>query len=61
MSVADNLVLNTPRRAPFARHGTRNLAAVNAQRQDSSSSDFDIRTTSIQAPAGSLSGVTSKK
>ena len=27
MSVADNLVLNTPRRAPFARRGTRNFAA----------------------------------
>ncbi len=28
MSVADNLVLNTPRRAPFAKHGSRNLSAV---------------------------------
>ena len=49
MSVADNLVLNTPRRAPFARRGTRNLTAVkeNAVRLVH---DFDIRTTSIEAP-----------
>jgi simple sugar transport system ATP-binding protein len=60
MSVADNLVLNTPRRAPFARHGTRNLAAVkeNAVRLVH---DFDIRTTSIEAPASSLSGGNQQK
>ena len=32
MSVADNLVLNTPRRPPFARYGTRNLKAVRRER-----------------------------
>ncbi len=60
MSVADNLVLNTPRRAPFARHGTRNLAAVkeNAVRLVH---DFDIRTTSVEAPASSLSGGNQQK
>lgn len=60
MSVADNLVLNTPRREPFARRGTRNLAAVkeNAQRLVR---DFDIRTTSIEAPATSLSGGNQQK
>ena len=60
MSVADNLVLNTPRRAPFARRGTRNLAAVkeNAQRLVR---EFDIRTTSIEAPASSLSGGNQQK
>ena len=60
MSVADNLVLNTPRRAPFARHGTRNLAAVkeNAVRLVH---DFDIRTTSIEAPVSSLSGGNQQK
>ncbi|MGA7835726.1 MAG: ABC transporter ATP-binding protein [Acidimicrobiales bacterium] len=60
MSVADNLVLNTPRRAPFARHGTRNLTAVreNAVRLVH---DFDIRTTSIEAPASSLSGGNQQK
>ncbi|HTB09876.1 MAG TPA: ABC transporter ATP-binding protein [Acidimicrobiales bacterium] len=60
MSVADNLVLNTPRRPPFAKHGTRNLAAVNANAQKLVK-DFDIRTTSIQAPAGSLSGGNQQK
>ncbi len=60
MSVADNLVLNSPRRAPFARRGTRNLAAVreNAERLVK---DFDIRTTSILESAGSLSGGNQQK
>jgi simple sugar transport system ATP-binding protein len=60
MSVADNLVLNTPRRAPFASHGTRNLAAVN-ENAVKLVHDFDIRTTSIKAPAGSLSGGNQQK
>jgi general nucleoside transport system ATP-binding protein len=60
MSVADNLVLNTPRRAPFANHGTRNLAAVN-ENAVTLVHDFDIRTTSIKAPAGSLSGGNQQK
>jgi simple sugar transport system ATP-binding protein len=60
MSVADNLVLNTPRRAPFARRGSRNLAAVteNAERLVK---EFDIRTTSIREPVGSLSGGNQQK
>ncbi len=60
MSVADNLVLNTPRRAPFAKRGTRNLTAVkeNAVRLVH---DFDIRTTSIEAPVSSLSGGNQQK
>jgi simple sugar transport system ATP-binding protein len=60
MSVADNLVLNTPRRAPFARHGTRNFAAVNANAKRLVH-DFDIRTTSIHAPVSSLSGGNQQK
>ncbi len=60
MSVADNLVLNTPRRAPYARRGTRNLAAVN-EHAERLVRDFDIRTTSIQAPASSLSGGNQQK
>jgi simple sugar transport system ATP-binding protein len=60
MSVADNLVLNTPRRAPFARRGTRNLTAVNANAQQLVH-DFDIRTTSIQEPTSSLSGGNQQK
>ena len=60
MSVADNLVLNTPRNAPFARRGSRNLAAVreNAERLVDA---FDVRTTSVFENAGSLSGGNQQK
>jgi simple sugar transport system ATP-binding protein len=60
MSVADNLVLNTPRRSPFARRGSRNLAAVdeNARKQVK---DFDIRATSIREPVSALSGGNQQK
>ncbi|MGC1419123.1 MAG: ABC transporter ATP-binding protein [Acidimicrobiales bacterium] len=60
MTVADNLVLNTPRRSPFARRGTRNLSAVeeNARKQVK---DFDIRTTSTREPVSSLSGGNQQK
>ena len=60
MSVADNLILNTPRRAPFARRGTRNLAAVSANATDLVQR-FDIRTSSIESSAGSLSGGNQQK
>jgi ABC-type uncharacterized transport system ATPase subunit len=60
MSVADNLVLNTPRRAPFAKHGTRNFTAIN-ENATRLVREFDIRTTSIQAPASSLSGGNQQK
>ena len=60
MSVADNLVLNTPRRAPFASHGTRNLGAVN-EHAVKLVKDFDIRTSSIKAPTSSLSGGNQQK
>lgn len=60
MSVADNMVLNTPRRAPFARRGSRNLGAV---RENATAlvERFDVRTTSIEAAAGSLSGGNQQK
>ncbi len=60
MSVADNLVLNTPRRAPFARHGSRNLTAVR-QNAEQLVKEFDIRTTSIFEEASSLSGGNQQK
>jgi simple sugar transport system ATP-binding protein len=60
MSVADNLVLNTPRRAPFARRGTRDLAAVN-ENAGKQVKDFDIRTTSIRELVSSLSGGNQQK
>ena len=60
MSVADNLVLNTPRRAPFARRGTRQLRAV-AENARELVARFDVRTTGIDASAGSLSGGNQQK
>ncbi len=60
MSLADNLVLNTPRRAPFARRGTRNLNAVDAN-ATALVERFDIRTTGIDATAASLSGGNQQK
>ena len=60
MSVADNLVLNTPRRAPFASRGTRNLAAVR-ENADTVVKNFDIRATSIGETVSSLSGGNQQK
>ena len=60
MSVQDNLVLNTPRVAPFARRGTRNLKSVRANAEERVR-DFDIRTTSVDAPTSSLSGGNQQK
>jgi ABC-type uncharacterized transport system ATPase subunit len=60
MTVADNLVLNTPRRAPFAKRGTRNLAAVNANAVRLIN-EFDIRTESPQELVSSLSGGNQQK
>ena len=60
MTVADNLVLNTPRRAPFAHRGTRNLKAV-ATNATGLVDRFDIRTTGVEANAGSLSGGNQQK
>lgn len=60
MSVEDNLVLNTSRRAPFARRGTRNLAAVTANAEELAQR-FDVRTTSVKSPTGSLSGGNQQK
>ena len=60
MTVADNLVLNTPRSAPFAKRGTRNLTAVN-QNAERLVKEFDIRTTSIFELVSSLSGGNQQK
>jgi simple sugar transport system ATP-binding protein len=60
MSVADNLVLNTPRRAPYAHRGTRRLAAVAANAGERIA-QFDIRTESAEAMVGSLSGGNQQK
>ena len=60
MSVADNMVLNTPRRAPFARRGSRNLTAVK-ENAENLVQRFDVRTTGVDATAGSLSGGNQQK
>ncbi len=60
MSVADNLVLNTPRREPFARRGTRRLDEVERNATERIK-DFDIRTESPRALVSSLSGGNQQK
>ncbi len=60
MTVADNLVLNTPRRAPFARRGSRNLGEVQ-RNADERIKDFDIRTEGPGALVSSLSGGNQQK
>ncbi len=60
LSVADNLVLNTPRREPFAHRGTRRLSAVRAN-ADERINQFDIRTESAESAVGSLSGGNQQK
>ena len=60
LSVADNLVLNTPRREPFAHRGTRRLSAVRAN-ADERITQFDIRTESAESAVGSLSGGNQQK
>jgi simple sugar transport system ATP-binding protein len=58
--VADNMVLNQWRRPPFARSGVMNWKAVRSN-ADQLVADFDVRTSSIQAPAGTLSGGNQQK
>ncbi|MDE3065535.1 MAG: ATP-binding cassette domain-containing protein, partial [Acidobacteriota bacterium] len=60
MTVADNLVLNTPRSEPFARRGTRNLREVRRNAEERIR-DFDIRTESPLALVSSLSGGNQQK
>jgi ABC-type uncharacterized transport system ATPase subunit len=60
MSVADNLVLNTPRREPFARRGSRRLGEVRRNALERIR-DFDIRTGSPDDLVSSLSGGNQQK
>jgi simple sugar transport system ATP-binding protein len=59
-SIADNLVLNRYFRSPYARRGIRQAAAVDEEARRLVA-DFDVRTTSIAAPARSLSGGNKQK
>ena len=59
-SIADNLILNRHAEAPFAKRGVfqRDAIAANADREVE---QFDIRTPSVDTPAGTLSGGNQQK
>lgn len=59
-SIADNLVIAEWDREPYARHGLRDTAAVDAHAEEAVRS-YDIRTPSIHTTAGSLSGGNQQK
>jgi general nucleoside transport system ATP-binding protein len=60
-SVADNMVLDVYDRPPYARHGIAlDLAAARANATERVA-QFDVRTTSVDTPAGTLSGGNQQK
>ncbi len=59
-SVAENLVLDLYDRPPFGKRGTMDIAAVRKNAEDRVA-EFDIRTGSIDTPAGKLSGGNQQK
>ncbi|HYK68290.1 MAG TPA: ABC transporter ATP-binding protein [Streptosporangiaceae bacterium] len=59
-SVADNLVLDTFDRAPYSSGIALNLSAVRSQ-ATSLVAEFDVRTSSIDTPVGTLSGGNQQK
>jgi ABC-type uncharacterized transport system permease subunit/ABC-type multidrug transport system ATPase subunit len=59
-SVADNMVLDTYDRAPYASGIKLNLAAIASNAADRVQ-EFDVRTTSVDAPVGTLSGGNQQK
>ena len=58
--VASNLVLNQIRRRPFSRRGRIDRQAVRAH-AETLVEEFDVRTSSVDAPAGTLSGGNQQK
>jgi ABC-type uncharacterized transport system ATPase subunit len=60
MSVADNLVLDIQDSEPFARFGSRDLAAVRANAEQKLG-DFDIRASSVDVAVATLSGGNQQK
>ncbi len=60
-SVADNMVLDVYDQPPYARHGIAlDLAAARAN-ATARVTQFDVRTTSVDTPAGTLSGGNQQK
>jgi ABC-type uncharacterized transport system ATPase subunit len=59
-SVADNLVLDTYDRPPFASRIAMNLPAIR-ENAKSLVAEFDVRTSSIDTPVGTLSGGNQQK
>ncbi|MET7951864.1 ABC transporter ATP-binding protein [Micromonospora sp. NPDC005324] len=59
-SIADNLVLNCFDAEPYSRHWIRNIRAIR-EHATALCAEFDIRSASIDAPAGSLSGGNKQK
>jgi general nucleoside transport system ATP-binding protein len=59
-TVAENLMLNRSDGEPFVRHGSLRLAYL-AEFARATVKEFDIRTQSIDAPAGRLSGGNQQK
>jgi simple sugar transport system ATP-binding protein len=60
MTVADNLVLDMYDMAPFAKWGARDLAEVKSSAQRKVG-EFDIRTSTVEVAAGTLSGGNQQK
>ncbi|WP_407657593.1 ABC transporter ATP-binding protein [Kribbella turkmenica] len=59
-SIADNLVLNCFDSEPYSRHWIRNISAIR-EHAIALRAEFDIRSASIDATAGSLSGGNKQK
>jgi simple sugar transport system ATP-binding protein len=59
-SVADNMVLDTYDRPPYASGLRLNLAAIASNAADRVT-EFDVRTTSVDTPVGTLSGGNQQK
>jgi general nucleoside transport system ATP-binding protein len=59
-SVADNMVLDVFDRPPYARGLALNLPAIE-KNANARVSQFDVRTTSVQTPVGTLSGGNQQK
>ena len=59
-TIAENLILNTFDKKPFASGGTLNSARIAANAEERVQ-EFDVRTQSAQAPASTLSGGNQQK